>query len=168
MQFNETEDKNAKAAPSGGFELPEDDDEDGGMIEDSYGIDDSMKLKPPDKILTNDKVSALIITDMQNDFCEGGSMGVDDSTELIPIINKLRELVYFDFIIRCRDWHPKNHVSFHSNNPGTNLFQNVQIESTGRPQIMWPNHCVQGTQGADYHPDLVIKDSDVEILKGQL
>lgn len=77
-------------------------------------------------------------------------------------------MAFFDYVIRSRDWHPKNHVSFHSNNFGTNLFDNVVIEKTGQNQIMWPDHCVQGSHGAKYHEDLVLKDTDIEILKGQL
>lgn len=62
--------------------------------------------------------------------------------------------------------HPQDHVSFGSNHPGKNLFENIIVEETGREQVMWPDHCVQNTFGAEFHKDIVIKDSDIQILKG--
>ena len=66
--------------------------------------------------------TALIIVDMQNDFCDGGSLAVTGSLNTIPVINRLRENTKFDFIVTTRDYHPQNHVSFASNNPGASLF----------------------------------------------
>lgn len=68
--------------------------------------------------------------------------------------------------MRTRDWHPKNHISFQENNQGTFLFETVRIKDTGVDQVMWPVHCVQGTDGAKYHKDLIVKDTDIEISKG--
>lgn len=94
--------------------------------------------------------SALVIVDVQNDFCEGGSIPVPGSLEIISFINHLRETNMFDLIVRSRDWHPQDHVSFVDNHPGEELFSKIVVEATGREQIMWPTHCVQGTQGAEY------------------
>mgnify|MGYP002635364216 CR=1 FL=1 len=84
--------------------------------------------------------SALIIVDMQNDFCEGGSLAVGGSLETIPIINDLRSK--FETIITTRDWHAQDHVSFQSNHPGETLFSLITVKETGREQVMWPDHCV--------------------------
>ena len=65
---------------------------------------------------------ALIIVDVQNDFCKGGSLEVADANSIIPLINKLRHLPVFDLVVLTRDWHSKTHCSFAANNPGTNLF----------------------------------------------
>ena len=110
--------------------------------------------------------SALIIVDMQNDFCEGGSLAVNGSLDIIPTINELREK-NFDYVVMTRDWHPQDHVSFCSNHEGQNLFSHIVVPETGRGQVMWPDHCVQGKRGAEFHPDVVVKDSDIQILKGQ-
>ena len=83
---------------------------------------------------------ALIIVDMQNDFCEGGSLAVNGSLEIIPTVNQLREK--FDIVVRTRDWHPADHVSFHANHPGKQLFELITVPETGRDQVMWPTHCV--------------------------
>lgn len=110
--------------------------------------------------------SALIIVDVQNDFCEGGSLAVGGSLEIIPVINKLREDKLFDVIITTRDYHQADHVSFAENHPGEKLFTKIIVEETGREQMMWPTHCVVGTPGCEYHQDLVVKKTDKEILKG--
>ena len=110
--------------------------------------------------------TALIIIDIQNDFCEGGSLEVPGSLEILNLINHLRETSLLDLVIRSRDWHPKDHVSFVESHPSKQLFSKIVVEETGRDQIMWPTHCVQGTAGAEYHPKLAVKDSDIEILKG--
>ena len=110
--------------------------------------------------------TALIIVDMQNDFCEGGSLECKNTQTIIPIINKLREHPMFDVIVRTRDWHPQDHVSFASNHPGQKAYTVVDVKETKQQQVLWPDHCVQGTFGAKYHKDLIIKDTDIEILKG--
>merc|ERR1712110_82115 len=112
--------------------------------------------------------TVLMIVDMQNDFCEGGSLAVGGSLEIIPVINQLRENQKFDHIVKTRDWHAQDHVSFGSNHPGKELFSLIKVEETGQDQVMWPDHCVQGSFGAEYHKDLVHKDTDIEVLKGQV
>ncbi len=94
---------------------------------------------------------ALIIVDVQNDFCEGGSLAVPGSSEIIPYINLLMEDNNYDEIILTQDWHPANHKSFASNNRrkvGESIILN------GAPQFMWPDHCIEGTFGADFHEEL--------------
>jgi len=114
-----------------------------------------------------DQKSALVIVDIQHDFCEGGSLAVPGSLEILPLVNYLRDSGLFDLIVTSRDWHPKDHVSFHENHPGETLFSKITVQETGQEQVMWPTHCVQGTSGAEYHPGLVVKESDIEVLKGQ-
>ena len=86
--------------------------------------------------------TALIIVDMQNDFCEGGSLAVTGSLDIIPKVNELRESKIFDHIVMTRDWHPQDHISFGSNHPGKDLFSFITVEETGRGQVMWPDHCL--------------------------
>lgn len=98
---------------------------------------------------------ALIIVDVQNDFCSGGSLSVPGNELIFPVIEKLTGPIgqnKFDFVIRTRDWHPDKHCSFQVNNPGSKLFQPVKLEDTGVEQMMWPLHCVQNTKGAEFHP----------------
>ena len=94
---------------------------------------------------------ALIIVDMQNDFCEGGSLAIPGSNEIIPYINLLMQENEYEQIILTQDWHPVNHKSFASNN-GKKVGDNIILN--GIPQFMWPDHCVQGTLGAEFHKDL--------------
>lgn len=94
---------------------------------------------------------ALIIVDVQNDFCEGGALAVPGANEIIPYINLLMQENEYDEIILTQDWHPADHKSFASNNDkevGETIILN------GIPQFMWPDHCVQGTHGAEFHPEL--------------
>ncbi|SIT98234.1 nicotinamidase/pyrazinamidase [Epilithonimonas bovis DSM 19482] len=94
---------------------------------------------------------ALIIVDVQNDFCEGGALAVPDADSIIPYINLLLEENEYDQVVLTQDWHPANHKSFASNN-GKNVGETISLN--GVPQFMWPDHCVQGTFGADFHSDL--------------
>ena len=106
---------------------------------------------------------------MQNDFCKGGSLEVPDANSIIPLINKLRELPIFDLIVLTRDWHSKTHCSFAANNPGTKVFEMIKLSDTGVDQVMWPTHCVQGSTGAEFHKDLVVKkETDIIVNKGQV
>ncbi len=95
-------------------------------------------------------MNALIIVDMQNDFVEGGALGVPGGKELVPLINRLQPC--FDLVVATQDWHPANHGSFAANHPGRKAFE--LIELAGLPQTLWPVHCVQNTPGADFVPDL--------------
>ena len=93
-------------------------------------------------------MKALIIIDMQNDFLSGGSLAVPDGEEIVAIVNSMQQ--YFDLVVATQDWHPSTHKSFASNNPGKKTYE--EIELNGLPQILWPDHCVQGTNGAMFTP----------------
>lgn len=92
----------------------------------------------------------LILVDLQNDFCHGGSLAVPGGEEIVSIANQLQP--FFDLIIATQDWHPADHASFASNHPGKR--QGEVIEVNGFSQILWPDHCVQGTHGAKFHSNL--------------
>lgn len=94
---------------------------------------------------------ALIVVDVQNDFCEGGSLAVPGANEMIPFINELMDNNRYDEIILSQDWHPANHKSFASNN-GKKVGDMIPLN--GIKQFMWPDHCVQNTFGAEFHADL--------------
>ncbi|WP_407481296.1 bifunctional nicotinamidase/pyrazinamidase [Elizabethkingia meningoseptica] len=104
---------------------------------------------------------ALIIVDVQNDFCDGGSLAVPGASEIIPYINSLMESDAYDQIVLTQDYHPANHKSFASNN-SRNIGETIILN--GIPQFMWPDHCVQGTSGADFHPALN-KDKATHIIQ---
>jgi nicotinamidase/pyrazinamidase len=93
---------------------------------------------------------ALIMVDLQNDFCKGGSLAVPEADDVIPLANQLQK--QFDLVIATKDWHPQNHMSFASNHHGCQVGDVLKIE--GLDQILWPDHCVQGSQGAEFHPQL--------------
>ena len=110
--------------------------------------------------------SALIMVDLQNDFCSG-TMAVEDAHEIIPLINQLKNLdEKFDYYFTTRDWHPSNHISFNSSHPGHEMFENIEIEETGLDQILWPEHCIQKSHGADYIDGFETNENDIEIFKG--
>ena len=106
---------------------------------------------------------ALLIVDVQNDFCEGGSLAVPDSNEIIPFINHLMAENNYDEIILSQDWHPANHKSFAANN-GRKVGEIINLN--GGKQFMWPDHCVQDTFGAEFHPDLNIERATHIVKKG--
>ncbi|PRY90536.1 bifunctional nicotinamidase/pyrazinamidase [Mongoliibacter ruber] len=95
-------------------------------------------------------MKALLIVDVQNDFLPGGALPVKDGDLIIPIINKLQKK--FSFIVATQDWHPENHGSFAANHGGHEIGGFVQLN--GVKQILWPVHCVQESQGAEFHQDL--------------
>ncbi|MBF0597507.1 bifunctional nicotinamidase/pyrazinamidase [Faecalibacter rhinopitheci] len=95
-------------------------------------------------------MKALIIVDMQNDFMPGGALAVPEGDLIIERINELQNK--FELIVATQDWHPANHKSFASQHEGKNPFD--VIELNGLQQTLWPNHCIQGTKGADFHKDL--------------
>ena len=93
-------------------------------------------------------------------------MEVADGDAIIPALNRLRHTVNWDLIVLTQDWHPPAHASFASNHPGAKLFTVIQLEDMGE-QMMWPDHCVQGSLGAEFHPHLERADSDVVVRKGK-
>ena len=88
--------------------------------------------------------TALLIVDMQNDFLPGGSLAVAEGDEIIPTINKLQK--QYDLIVATQDWHSADHASFASQHPGKKVYEMADL--AGLPQVLWPNHCVQGSLGA--------------------
>jgi nicotinamidase/pyrazinamidase len=105
--------------------------------------------------------SALIIIDMQNDFCTGGALAVTDGEKIIEYINGAQE--EFETIILTQDWHPQEHSSFASNH-GAEPYSNIEMEYG--PQILWPDHCIQGSTGASFHKNLNTNKSDIILRKG--
>ena len=112
--------------------------------------------------------SALIIVDMENDFCEGGALAVAGCKDIIEPINALRKTGYFDHIIMARDWHPADHISFMENHAHAWPGKWVIVEETGREQILWPTHAVQNSLGADFVPGILHEESDFQVLHGKV
>lgn len=107
-------------------------------------------------------MKALLLVDIQNDFCPGGALAVPDGDTIIPTVNKLIEK--FDVIIQTQDWHPAGHQSFASSHSGKEPFDTVELDYG--TQVLWPDHCVQGSNGAEFHPELNTLKSQVIIRKG--
>lgn len=107
-------------------------------------------------------MKTLIIVDVQNDFIPGGSLSVVGGDEIVPVINDLQEK--FDLVVATQDWHPQNHMSFASNHKGREPFEKMEIG--GMEQILWPDHCVQNSEGAKFHPGLETKPIEAIIRKG--
>jgi nicotinamidase/pyrazinamidase len=105
---------------------------------------------------------ALIVIDVQNDFCPGGALAVDAGDEILPIVNKL--ILRFDRVILTQDWHPAQHSSFASSHPGRAPFDAIAMPYG--EQTLWPDHCVQGSVGAEFHPDLHWTKAQLVIRKG--
>ncbi|MDA3835840.1 MAG: bifunctional nicotinamidase/pyrazinamidase [Spirochaetales bacterium] len=104
----------------------------------------------------------LLVVDVQNDFCSGGSLAVDKGELVVPAINAyLRE---FSCIAATQDWHPKDHFSFASRHQGKQPFDTIPF--LDEKQILWPDHCIAGTPGADFHPDLKTDSFDLILRKG--
>lgn len=106
--------------------------------------------------------SALIIIDVQNDFCPGGALEVPEGDQIVPVINKLMDA--YPLIAATQDWHTPHHISFASSHPGKQVFDS--IDAGGFHQTLWPDHCVAGTQGAELHPDLNTMKLDLILRKG--
>jgi nicotinamidase/pyrazinamidase len=104
----------------------------------------------------------LLVVDVQNDFCSGGALAVPDGDLVVPVANALARL--FPHVVLTQDWHPKGHLSFASSHPGKNPFETVNVSYGG--QVLWPDHCVQGTGGADFHPDLRVLNCELVLRKG--
>ncbi len=98
----------------------------------------------------NNSKKALVVIDVQNDFCPGGALAVNDGDKIVPVINGIMDK--FDTVIGTQDWHPQSHLSFASVHKGKNIYD--QMNANGIMQTLWPDHCVQGTRGADFHKDI--------------
>lgn len=112
--------------------------------------------------MTGEENLALLVIDVQNDFCPGGSLAVRDGDQVVPVINHFTSK--FSRVVATQDWHPDDHVSFAKNHPKKNVYDRVEVN--GLSQVLWPIHCVQGTIGADFHPALKTEDFDVILRKG--
>jgi nicotinamidase/pyrazinamidase len=106
--------------------------------------------------------TCLVVVDLQNDFMPGGALAVPRGDEVVPLVNRLA--ARFDNVVLTQDWHPRGHVSFASSHPGKKPFETIQL-SYGA-QVLWPDHCVQGTSGAVLHPDLNVTKAQLVIRKG--
>lgn len=103
---------------------------------------------------------ALILVDIQNDFCPGGSLAVSEGDKIVPVVNSIIDK--FDNVIATQDWHPESHISFAANNPGKKV--NDLIELNGSPQVMWPVHCTQNSKGAEF-VDLLDTEKITKVIK---
>ena len=109
-----------------------------------------------------DATHALIVIDVQNDFCPGGALAVPEGDAIVEGINAL--MAEFPAVILTQDWHPADHLSFASQHPGKAPME--MTEMPYGPQVLWPDHCVQGTEGAEFHPGLNADRADLIIRKG--
>jgi nicotinamidase/pyrazinamidase len=105
---------------------------------------------------------ALLVIDLQNDFCPGGALAVPDGDAIVPTINALAQK--FDHVILTQDWHPPHHISFAATHPNKKPFESIQAPYG--PQTLWPDHCLQHTSGAALHPDLSIPHAELILRKG--
>lgn len=105
---------------------------------------------------------ALLVVDIQNDFCAGGALEVPRAEEIIPVVNLLAQ--QFKNVVLTQDWHPRDHQSFASAHPGRRPSETIQVPYG--LQILWPDHCVQGTRGAEFHRDLQIAHAELILRKG--
>ena len=105
---------------------------------------------------------ALIVIDVQNDFCPGGALAVACGDQVVSLINPMID--EFDVVVLTQDWHPANHTSFAVQHPGAKAF--TQLQMPYGPQTLWPTHCVQGTDGAAFHPELRLDPAQMILRKG--
>lgn len=113
-------------------------------------------------LLTLASDDALLVVDPQVDFCPGGALAVPGGDEVIPLINGLAGR--FRRVFLTQDWHPQGHSSFASSHDGRQPFETVELDYG--PQTLWPDHCVQGTAGAAFHPDLHLPGAELVLRKG--
>ncbi len=107
-------------------------------------------------------MNALLIIDVQNDFCPGGALEVPEGDKVVPLINKLTDK--FENIVQTQDWHPEDHYSFASAHEGKKPFETTELNYG--EQVLWPDHCVQNSKGAEFHSDLITKPTQMIVRKG--
>ena len=105
---------------------------------------------------------ALVVIDLQNDFCPGGALAVAGGDDIVPIVNRM--IAENENVVLTQDWHPAGHSSFASTHDGMAPFETIDMPYG--PQTLWPDHCVQGTKGAQFHPDLVWTRAELIVRKG--
>ncbi|MDP9051780.1 MAG: bifunctional nicotinamidase/pyrazinamidase [Acidobacteriota bacterium] len=113
-------------------------------------------------MLLNPSTDALLVIDLQNGFCPGGALAVAGGDEIVPLVNLLAER--FNHILMTQDWHPPNHISFASSHAGAQPY--TSIAAPYGKQALWPDHCVQGTAGAEFHAGLSIPHAELILRKG--
>ncbi|MBX3567340.1 MAG: bifunctional nicotinamidase/pyrazinamidase [Rhizobiaceae bacterium] len=106
--------------------------------------------------------NALVVIDVQNDFCPGGALAVAGGDAIVPLVNRL--ITSFDHVVLTQDWHPAGHSSFASSHDGRRPFETIAMPYGA--QTLWPDHCMQGTSGADFHPSLDWTRAELVIRKG--
>ena len=109
----------------------------------------------------NDR-DVLVVVDVQNDFCPGGALAVPQGDEIVSTVNRLA--AGFAHVILTQDWHPRGHASFASSHPNRQPFETIELPYG--QQILWPDHCVQGTQGAAFHPGVDVRHAELVVRKG--
>jgi len=107
-------------------------------------------------------MNALILVDIQNDFLPGGPLAVPFGDEIIPLVNELQDS--FSLVVATQDWHPQSHKSFASNHPGKKAFEMIILH--GLEQVLWPNHCIQGSLGAQIHSSINVNKVEAIFRKG--
>jgi nicotinamidase/pyrazinamidase len=107
-------------------------------------------------------MKTLVIVDVQNDFLPSGALAVPRGDAVVPVINRIIDR--FDLVVATQDWHPQSHLSFASNHPGRQPFDKIGLE--GLEQVLWPDHCVQATRGADFGGDLDARRIEAIFRKG--
>jgi nicotinamidase/pyrazinamidase len=112
--------------------------------------------------MMSDTDHALLVIDVQNDFCPGGALAVPGGDQIVTGINALMQQI--PCVILTQDWHPDDHASFASEHPGAAAYD--MIDMPYGPQVLWPDHCVQGSKGAGFHPALHTDPADLIIRKG--
>ncbi len=112
--------------------------------------------------MTEPSDTALIVIDVQNDFCPGGALAVAGGDEVVPVINTLMQ--NYDSVVFTQDWHPSDHVSFAANHEDAEPFSSIDLQYGA--QTLWPVHCVQGSAGADFHADLDTGRAQMVVRKG--
>jgi len=106
--------------------------------------------------------AALVIVDVQNDFCSGGALAVPDAEAILPVVNRL--IHDYRHVVVTQDWHPRGHISFASSHAGRHAFSRITLPYG--EQTLWPDHCIQGTPGAELHPLLHVPPGTATIRKG--
>jgi nicotinamidase/pyrazinamidase len=117
------------------------------------GVEAPMRIEADD---------VLLVIDVQNDFCPAGALAVGEGDAVVPVINRLIDR--FDHVVLTQDWHPAGHSSFASSHPGSAPFEIIAMPYG--PQTLWPDHCMQGTPGAAFHPKLETEHAQLIIRKG--
>jgi nicotinamidase/pyrazinamidase len=107
-------------------------------------------------------MKALLIIDVQNDFCPGGALEVPNGDAVVPVINKL--IPHFDHVLQTQDWHTNDHLSFASSHAGKSPYDTIEMDYG--EQVLWPDHCIQGSRGANFHSDLNTTQTELILRKG--